>query len=265
MAAKLADPRVKIDRGFEQIEALRTELYAAMESEGHKLDAKLASDTYRGQAALTLTISRLPVFSTGIGLLIGEIVHNLRSALDHLAWHLVPPTRLRKLSVRAAEAVYFPMARTQKGYWNGVNRLLPGTTNDQRAFIEQYQPYHRSAAGRAMRTLRTLSNTDKHRIIVPALYFPVRFKSQLKYEGARQIEHLIRLQPGREMKLGTPLSTWTFSGRPQNVSLDYQLTSSPAFRPALIRPAPGNSIEDVSGTLTTIAETCREIVAHFDG
>jgi hypothetical protein len=264
MAIKLADPLAKIDRAREQIEALKTELHAAMESDAHKLDVKLTRDTYGGHAALTLTVSRLPVFSTEVSLLIGEVVHNLRSALDHLAWHLIPPARIEQLSGRAAEVVYFPMARNRRGYLASISQRLPGTSNDQRNVIERYQPYHRSEAGRAMRTLRTLSNTDKHRFIVPALYFPLRFRFELKYESAQQIEHVIRLRPGTEMKLGTPLSTWTFSRPPTNVSLTYELTCTPAFRPSLIRPAPGNSIEDVSGTLTTIAELCLEIVEHFN-
>ena len=115
-----------------------------------------------------------------------------------------------------------------------------------------------------MRTLRTLSDTDKHRVIVPALFFPLLIHANVEPEGARRLEHIRRLEPGRKMRLGTELSTWTLSAKPKNVRVEYKITCSPAFPPSLIRPSPGNSIEDVGGTLTTIAAICTEILDHFD-
>jgi hypothetical protein len=250
----------KLARANDQIKSLRAQLHAAMEPDGPALTTELVRDTYEGQPALTLRVTAMPIFSPGISVLIGEIVHDLRSALDNLAWAMIQPARPH---ARVAERVYFPLAKSSRSFWRGVNQQLPGTSAAQRSLVEQYQPYHRSPKGRAMRTLRTLSNTDKHRALVPALFFPLRFRFKVDFDEAKQIRHIIRLGPGQEMRRGTELLTWTFTQRPKNVHIEYTLVSSPGFHPTLIRPTPGNDLEDVSGTLTTVASVCGEILSRF--
>jgi len=160
--------------------------------------------------------------------------------------------------------VYFPMASSRKSYRNGVGNRIPGTTSKQRDFIERYQPYHRSPRGRAMRTLHVLSNTDKHRIIVPTLFFPLTHSTTIVVKDAPpRLAQTVRIPRGQTMKIGTPLLTWTFSESPEVTKIDYRITNTPGFHPRLIRPSPGNDIEDVSGTLTTIAGLCRELVDYF--
>ncbi len=92
----------------------------------------------------------------------------------------------------------------------------------------------------------------------------MQFRANLKYQGALEIGQIKRLAPGQKMKLGTKLGTWIFSARPHHVSMDYTIANTPGFDPRLIRPAPGSSVEDVTGTLSTIAETCGEILSYFE-
>lgn len=271
----LDGPRLKLSHADEQIESLRAELREAMESDEHRLRLDLKNDFYDDSPAITLFVTDLPVFHPHTSITIGEIVHNLRSALDHLCWSLIPKSKMKLLKEEARRSVAFPFSRCAHGkwgYWQGKKRgsigqahySLPGVSQPDRTFIERYQPYHRSTTGRAMRTLNVLSNTDKHRVIVPALFYPLGFNSNLKYEGAKQGERFVRLKPGREMKLGANLLTWTFSARPKNVSMDLRVSTTPVFHPSLIRPSPGNSVEDITGTLRTIHSVCDEIIAHFE-
>ncbi len=261
----LDGPRLKLSRADQQIDSLRADLLAAMEIQRDEPWFGVKHETYNDQPAITLYVTRLPVFPTDIGLTIGEIVHNLRSSLDHLAWALVPASKMRSLTSSQRIGVEFPMARSRDNFESSVNRRLPGVRSADRTAIERYQPYHRAPAGRAVRILQVLSNTDKHRIIVPALFYPTGFHFKLKFEGAKKRERITRLVPGRQLQLGTQLLTWTFSDRPSDVSVDLEVTASPGFPTSVVRPAPGNTFEEVAGVLRVIYNVCDEIRSHFEG
>lgn len=262
---RLEGPRAKLLRADELIETLRAKLRVAMGDPGGKEFAvELMDDTYDGLPAISLRVTGLPDFSTDVGVLIGEVVHNLRSGLDELAWALVHPTTRRGMKPGALRNIYFPMAHSAQGFSNRISDFLPGTTDADRAFIAQYQPYRRSPRGRAMRTLNVLSNEDKHRVIIPALFYPVDFDFKLDFDGAKRIDRIIRIRRGEPMKVGTDLLTWTFSDKPKNVRMNVTIANSPGFNSSLVRPRPGNDFEDVSGTLTTISATCAEVLVRFD-
>ena len=266
MTSKLLGVHAKLRRADAHIETLRAQLFAAMGGpEGEAFRAGFRYETYDGHPAVTLFVTKLPTFPLEISVLMGEIVHDLRSGLDQLAWALIPPPIRRQLKPGAAQQIYFPMAGSRRNFDNRVNQWLPGTTSDQRRFIQLYQPYHRSAEGRAMRTLRNLSNTDKHRVLVPALFFPLTHSTKVDFKkGPRRLAKVVRIARGHQMQLRSDLLTWTFSEQPEIVKIDYKIANSPGFHPRLVRPAPGNDLEDVGGTLKTIAAACRQIVAHFD-
>jgi hypothetical protein len=261
--------RSKLARAKGQIEGLRGELQDFMKE--HELTLALKNDTYDGDAAVTLYVTNAPTFPLEFGVAIGEIAHNLRSALDHLAWSLVPAAARHQLSAADRRAIAFPMAvrrRGRGGFWEGakrgepgiIDRQLPGTSQAIRATLENYQPYRRSPDGRATRTLRTLSNTDKHRVLVPAVFYPVDFHYDMKFKGARQGSRHVRLPRGRSLRTGDELLTWTFSRKPREMKVDLQVKSVPGFRPSHVSPAPGNDFEEATGTLTTIHTVCTRVL-----
>ncbi len=221
----MAGALLKLTRADAQIESLRHELLSVLSA--HEAEDWLAvkKDTYEGNAALTLYVTDLPGFPPEISVTIGEIVHNLRSSLDHVAWALVPGIAMRELTASGKRRVAFPMVERRwgrQGFWErpgkasrNVRGRLPGVPQEALRFIEGYQPYRRSTAGRAIRALQSLSNTDKHRTIIPTLFYPTKFSFNLTYSGAKQLQRVTRLRPGREMRLGSGLLTWTFS-RPPN-------------------------------------------------
>jgi len=259
----LAGSRTKLKRAYEQIDALRTDLNAAMKPNGNAFKVDLKNDTYDGFPAITLYVVGMPTFDPSISVTIGEITHNLRSAMDQVAWALVPRVKLKSLNDDQVLAIQYPMAESPTNWRNTVNRRLPGTTPDQRAFIKRYQPYRRSVAGRAIRALQILFNTDKHRAIIPALIFPTDYNFHLEYVGHRR-EFIRRTGRGKQVKLGADLCTWTFETVPQNVRMDATINLSPGFRPSLIRPSRGNDFVRIGGLLESIAAICDEVLSHFE-
>ena len=107
------------------------------------------------------------------GVIAGEIVHNLRSALDGLVWQLV----LLHGDEEPGEHNQFPIYTTDKlkkpGKPERLASMLRGVGNTHRAFIEEVQPYlgsdspHDQNHRFSLDWLQWLSNTDKHRFLHP--------------------------------------------------------------------------------------------------
>lgn len=112
----------------------------------------------------------------GWGVLVGEVVHNLRSALDNLLWQLVI-SRGKRPSTQTQFPIYEHVTvkkRKPEGIVavpvaDEVARLVQGVRKEDRAFIEAAQPYHdgECATRHPLALLGYLNNFDKHRIVQP--------------------------------------------------------------------------------------------------
>lgn len=106
-----------------------------------------------------------------VGTLIGVIVHNLRSALDHLIWQLVLWNG--ETPKAGSGGNQFPIVDDGRdGMWRASTpKYLRGVRVDHRAFIEGLQPYREQdasrRAGHPLRLLANLSNIDKHQTLAP--------------------------------------------------------------------------------------------------
>jgi hypothetical protein len=99
-----------------------------------------------------------------IGTVFGDMVHNLRSALDHLVYELV---RLNGQKPRGT--VGFPIYDTEPkdGFACATVDALRGVGTHELALIEQLQPYNRLHYERlALSFVRRFDNQDKHRTLV---------------------------------------------------------------------------------------------------
>jgi hypothetical protein len=119
-----------------------------------------------------------------IAILAGEIVYQMRSALDHLAFDLVKLNRSGiKLPAQWIRNCTFPMWLEIPGKWTKVGHAtpplpyncfegtLPGISKDAFHFVESLQPYRKGpGAHNVMRLIAKLANIDKHRhlhVILP--------------------------------------------------------------------------------------------------
>jgi hypothetical protein len=92
--------------------------------------------------------------------LVGEIVYNLRSALDYLIFELATLD-----SGAIIDGTQFPIENRKKGFkWRLNGGWLDGLNAAHIAEIEKLQPYR---GGDWTAILRDLSNPDKHRTLVP--------------------------------------------------------------------------------------------------
>lgn len=95
-----------------------------------------------------------------INVLVGDFAHNLRSALDHLAWQLALLD-----SPQPNPNTSFPIFPTLSGGFERMLQKLPPAARDD---IERLQPYQRGDDYRSdpLWVLHEIWNTDKHRVLV---------------------------------------------------------------------------------------------------
>lgn len=93
-----------------------------------------------------------------VGVIAGDVLHNLRSALEYLAWQLA------EISAGADKDTHFPVCDTRAKWADFGRRYTRRMRPEHAAFIERMQPYHRGH-GVLLSAISTLNNTDKHSLI----------------------------------------------------------------------------------------------------
>jgi hypothetical protein len=102
---------------------------------------------------------------------IGDIAQNLRSTLDHLAWHLV---KTSPVTPKADDRnIYFPIFEDASDYQKGKFRKIQGMTDAAIKAIDDIKPYGRldknnpmaGIGNLALYRLSILNNQDKHRLL----------------------------------------------------------------------------------------------------
>jgi hypothetical protein len=109
-----------------------------------------------------------------LGLLIGDYLHNLRSALDNLAYDLARAHRGGPLSRSVAKDSQFPIFKDRDQFMSRGMNQIRGVAPEAQKIIEELQPYQRGNefAYDRLWWLRELSNNDKHRLLQPMLLYP---------------------------------------------------------------------------------------------
>jgi hypothetical protein len=99
---------------------------------------------------------------TKFSVLIGDFVHNLRTALDLLVCDLVT------INGKSAKEVYFPFCSTAADLSHVIReRKIRRAGPDVVAYIESLKPY--TGGNIALRAIHDLDVTDKHRALLPVL------------------------------------------------------------------------------------------------
>lgn len=106
------------------------------------------------------------------GLMLGDVAHNYRSALDHAAWTIVSrgTTPSSALNTKQRRLIQFPIADQRAAFNGSLHTRLPGARRRDIAIVRRRQPYHYSPRNRSrhyLTVLAALNNRDKHRTLQP--------------------------------------------------------------------------------------------------
>ncbi len=153
--------RVKIERAYKHLD----ELEAAVLSLGEATFKTISIERQPEFTKPVLKADPLYIYGFDIPAIAGDIVHNLRCALDHLAFQLV------SVGVEAGESrtekwadIQFPIFHSPASYEAGKGRRIEGMRREAVEAIDRLKPYQ--DGNDALWLLRQLDNTDKHNFIL---------------------------------------------------------------------------------------------------
>jgi hypothetical protein len=161
------------------------------------------------------------------GLLFGDCIHNLRSALDNLAYELAclkcnPPNK--------PNIIYFPILKDISKFDNRVKACLEQLPEDAAKLIEALQPFQRDGSPEKgspdsdlMGLLHEIDLIDKHRIPSPMLFIPLKHEQLISYDLSENDFALpdnfyVRQEP---LQLDCILAEYRFPHRINNIKGSY--------------------------------------------
>lgn len=159
---------VKVDRAYKHIIDLQAEIIV-FRLEGNSYEIFSKDNLQTGER--TFYVRFLKGIPLQISALIGDVVQNLRSALDHLAWHLVQSSPVIPKARKAD--IYFPIYEMASEYRADKMRKIQGMTDAAIQAIDAIEPYYRPDVlpgighGVALFWIHVLNKLDKHRLLIP--------------------------------------------------------------------------------------------------
>jgi hypothetical protein len=149
---------VKVERAQEHLASLSAEVRAYLESKPYAVGFKRDPESRR----LIYFVAGVRPTPRRLSALLGDTIHNLRSALDHLAFQLVSVGTGKSPSSH----VYFPIADDRAKYIEQRRRQLKGATPSAIAVVDSLNPY--KGGNDELWLLHKLNNLDKHRVLITA-------------------------------------------------------------------------------------------------
>jgi hypothetical protein len=157
MSVTLDDSWTKLARGREHLAALSQACGEYLDT-GPEITVEGYNDPDTGSVETRFIGEPSP--PTRIGAIVGDVVNNLRSALDVAAWQLAIANDAAAAR-KERNRVSFPLTDCAEEF-KKPHRALKFFSEPGREVIERLQPYQPSMA--ALGSLRALSNADKHRL-----------------------------------------------------------------------------------------------------
>jgi hypothetical protein len=223
-ALELTSSRLKLGRARDHLVALTRRVERFVRSDTYRLYSE--HDTHTTEHTLRLRVVKQPKLDVW-ALLVGDVVHNLRSALDHIVWDLTA----RHLKVKPPYPpvgdwllLEFPIFRGKTKFYGPPRRTptrgcglykIRSVDPQLRACFDSLQPYHDGPKRdrNLLQVLHELDLIDKHRNIpvvastvapeeVKFIPGPVRW---LLGQSAVRFE-IVRLYPPGPFKDGAPLA-----------------------------------------------------------
>jgi len=185
------------------------------------------------------------------GIIIGDIVHNLRSALDQLVWQLA----LLQTSTPYDRAA-FSITTTPNRYRDNGRRLVQDLTPRQEALIKWFQPYRRGNKTESdfLWLLHDINNTDKHRVI--QTIGTVFAMQGLGFGNMRGFDlYNMNVYGGQRLEDGAPVADFTLVQTAPDAYMDMH----PEITPNIEFDEGSSAVKDMP-----LVSTLLDIVAHVE-
>ena len=156
---RLIPIRVKVDRAKKHLTDFEAEAPKFRQVSSRVVGPK--RDLKTGKRSIDILPVEVPVASFNLIAIAGDIIQNLRSALDHLAYQLV---LIGNPGVEPSKDVGFPICARTEDYESVKVRKVKGMRPDAIKKIDSVKPY--KGGNDALWKLHKFNNIDKHRVLL---------------------------------------------------------------------------------------------------
>ncbi len=210
----LEGPKLKIERANDHITELQSLVQIFCESQSYTSRLDVEPD---GQQALKVIFDLSP-FPSKIPVIIGDILFQLRSALDHLVCALAIHNGANKVS-----DISFPTGTSRDHFEKQAKERLHRLSLDAKAMVSNLEPYN-GGKGHWLRVLHSINIVDKHQALIPAAAATFQTNASLSFKPGigRNVVSAPRLVPLFEREITVmklPASATEIKGD-LNVSID---------------------------------------------
>jgi hypothetical protein len=229
MKPDLSGILLKARRACEQYDGFKELVRAWLESQPYVVEPQFNPEANELLGIIRMREPHPPIWM----ILLGEFIHNLRSALDHLVWQLV----ILETGNPPKTKVQFPIFLTEDLYnrsRGGGDFCLNGVGSAGKTFVKSLQPFStREGTTSPLWHLHELSNWDKHRLI----YLTQAFARDPK-AGAK-VEHVFGVKIPVSGPFQDGAMAWGLMLRPSAVPIEeriktmdvqFQITIDIAFK-----------------------------------
>ena len=257
-AATVIGCRAKLGRTVQLLKAIESEWRAFLDKKPWPSRIEDGCEPSWYTIYFDFTTPPPPVLSV----MIGELAHNLRSCLDHLAWREAVEGLGREPTKDEGRGIGFPLARDEGDFKSA--EVLRHVSQDARAVLERSQPYSRPSSDEAasLRAIHWFNRFDKHRALhVTAAAAPGRFElDQLKISiavGAEIIAAKPHLAVGQRVEGETKVVSVRVA--PPGTQPDMCVEGQPPFEPSF-----GSLPADMAGANVQLSVSAvQQIVNDF--
>jgi hypothetical protein len=261
----LPGPWAKIDRAIEHLKALDLGCHVFLKTKPYYIAAEFEPEEAR-HAILLRVRHQVPL---ALSVIVGDLIHDLRSALDQAAWLLAcrsnPIEYLWQPNI--AQVIKWPFLDDPTKLRN--DGLGCRVADDAFAVLDRAQPYQGTDRARALKQLDALWNIDKHRVVHGG--FAIIDTSQVSYvpRAVHVEEHPSEIEwvndPDRTAIDRTPLGYVRFPAPPEGqartaeVAVNGEPSAQIAFGAA--GGGRGYTIDALAQIIRHVADTLGEVSA----
>jgi hypothetical protein len=155
--------QLKLDRAAEHLQSIEAQERVWRQSDPRRVWTE--PDIQSGGKLVWAEVLKPPPIT--LAPIVGDCLHNLRSALDNLAYELALAHKGSKMSKSIADKFQFPIFKSRTGFDDKGKPVIRGVHPDAETIIEGLQPYNREnrpGTASTLWILSVLSNSDKHRV-----------------------------------------------------------------------------------------------------
>lgn len=173
-------PRLKLKRAYEHIEEL-VSITDPLSKELYEVKVEPIFEPPKPVVGSNLVYRPTQPLAENIGLIIGDVINNFRSALDHMASGIVREQDPKK-------SPYFPMSVTREGltdnrFLSELDKALPGS---KALILDTIRP--EGNPDNAYWAFHKLDNDSKHNVILPTVSAVSINNINLVYGGVRMTD-----------------------------------------------------------------------------